>query len=110
MCASIGVRKHGSTWMHAGKRSNPVRSILLAVRQPKIHRQGCRLDVQIRFVDIVGSKPLTIKPDKLGRHRKAASTPTVSSNCIDSIKVSFGPDLAQLEINSPGSYRFAFDL
>lgn len=110
MCTSIGVRKHSATWMHADKRPYPVKRIPLPVADSEIHRQRRRLNIQIRVVAIIRCEPFTIEPDRLGRHRKAASAPTVSSNCVDSIKVSFGPDLAQLEINSPGSYRFAFDL
>ena len=96
--------------MNADERTDSIRWIYLAFAGSDVGGNKGRLCIEVSIVNVVSGPPLVIGSDVLCRHGKATSASAIEALSCNSVKICFGPDLAQLNVNSARSQSDAFGL
>ena len=96
--------------MDADERADSIGCVYLTFAATDVCGDEGGLCIEVGIVNVVGSPPLVIGSDRLRRHGKATPAAAIEALSCNSVKICFGPDLAQLNINSARSQTDALGL
>ena len=96
--------------MDADERADSIGCVYLTFAGSDVGGNKGRLCIEVSIVNVVSGPPLVIGSDVLCRHGKATSASAIETLSCNSVKICFGPDLAQLNVNSARSQSDAFGL